>query len=113
MSTQTIRSLEKSLRALSVFFVSLGVLIIAIPLSQIFGTHTVQGVHGGDMRWLSWIYSALLFVAIGAILFFCYLFSRRRKRGLLATGLFWSVVSIAGAFAVFILFAMVGVIIQH
>jgi hypothetical protein len=113
MNTQPIHGLQKTLRALSVFFISLSVLSVAIPLSCVLGVHTVQGVHGGDLGWLDWIRGAIILILIGAFLFCGYLFSQREKRGLLTSGILWSVVSIAGAFAVFILFAMVGVIIQH
>jgi len=113
MSTQTIHGLGKVLRGLSVFFISLSVLIIAIPFSQILGTHTVRGVHTGDMRWLSWISTTLIFILIGVVLFCCYLISRREKRSLWLTGLLWGVVSIASAFGAFIVFEILCVIIQH
>jgi len=113
MNAQTIHGLGKTSRALSVFFVSLGVLIIAIPLSDILGTHTVPGVHAGDIRWPSWIHAALMFILIGAILFCCYLFARREKQSLLARGFMWSVILAAGAFGVWIVSEMLRVIIQH
>lgn len=112
MNTQTIHGLGKALRALSVFFISLGVLVIAIPLSAILGTRTVQGVHMGPTGWLSWIYATLIFIVTGLALFCCYLISRRDKRGLLMTGFLWSIVSIAIAFGAFVIFAILYVIIQ-
>ena len=110
MNTQTIHGLGKTLRALSVFFVSLGVLIIAIPLSDILGTHTVPGVHTGDMGWPSWVHATLMFVLIGVVLFCFYLVSRREKRGLLMTGFLWSIVSLSGAFGAFVVFEILRVI---
>ena len=99
MNTQKIDGLGKTLRALSVLFVSLSVLIIAGPLSIILGTHTVAGVHNGDMGWPVIIRYAAMFVLVAAVLFCCYLFSRREKRGLLATVLLWSAAIVAGGFA--------------
>jgi len=113
MNTQTIHVVAKALRALSVFFVSLGVLIVVIPLSQILGTHTVQGVHAGDSGWLDWIRGTIILILIGAVLFCCYLFSRREKRGLLATGFLWSVIFVAGAFGAWIVFEILRIIIQR
>ena len=109
MNTQTIHGLAKTLRALSVFFASLSVLIIAIPLSSILGVHTVQGVHAGDLGWLGWIRSALQFVFIGAVLFGCYIFSRQ-KRGRLATVLLWSAALACGVYAATLIFEMLHMI---
>ena len=105
MNTQTIHGLAKTLRALSVFFLSLSVLIIAIPLSSILGVHTVQGVHAGDLGWPYWIRFALLLVFIGAVLFGCYVYSRQ-KRGQLAIVLLWSAALAGGVYAAVLLFGV-------
>jgi hypothetical protein len=106
MNTEPIHGLGKTLRALSVFFVSLGVLISAVPLSTVLGVHTVQGVHiGGDLGWPSWIRSASVFVFIGAALFACYMLSGQ-KRGRLARVLLWSAALAGGVYAAKLIFGM-------
>jgi hypothetical protein len=113
MNTQTIHGLAKTLRALSVLFISLSVVIIAAPLSAVVGTHTVAGVHNGDMGWPATIRYAVMFVLIGAVLFCCYLFSRREKRGLLATVVLWSAAIVAGGFAAMLIFRLVFSLVSH
>jgi hypothetical protein len=108
-----LQSLGKILRALSVLFVSLGVFIIAIPLSRVLGTHTVPGVHEGNMGWPSWIHSALIFVFIGAVLFCVHLFSRSQKQGLLASVLLWGATLAGGAFGAFVIYEMLRVIVGY
>jgi hypothetical protein len=105
MNTRTIQGLAKTLRALSVFFVSLSVVNIAIPLSSILGVHTVQSVRAGDFGWPGWIRFALLLVLIGAVFFGCYRYSRQ-KRGPLATVLLWSTALAGGVYAAMLLFGM-------
>src|SRR6266705_492981 len=99
MNTQTIHRLPKTLRALSVLFMSLSVLVIAVRLSFILGVHTVPGVQVGSMIWSGGIHSALILILAGAVLFCCYLFSRREKPGWLATTLLWAAAIIAGVYA--------------
>jgi len=111
MNTTKILNLTKTLRALSMLFMSLSVLIIAIPLSSILGVHTVQGVHAGDFGWSGWIRFALLLVLIGSVLFGCYMFSRQ-KRGRLATVLLWSAALVSGVYAAMSLFSLLYAI-QH
>jgi hypothetical protein len=105
MNTQTIDSLAKTLRALSVFFVSLSVLIIFIPLSSVLGVHTVQGERAGNFGWHGYIRFALLLVLIGAFLFGCYVYSRQ-KRGQVTTVLLWSAALAGGVYAAVLLFEM-------
>jgi uncharacterized BrkB/YihY/UPF0761 family membrane protein len=113
MNTQTINSLPKTLRALSVLFMSLSVLVIAVRLSFILGVHTVPGVHIGSMIWSSCIHSALILILAGAVLFCCYLFSRREKRGWLATLLLWATAIVAGAYAALLIFSLASTIFNR
>jgi hypothetical protein len=103
MNTQTIPGLAKTLLALSVFFASVSVIIIAIPVSYFLGVHTVQGVHGPGL--FDSVPSALWFVLIGTVLFGCFILSCQ-KRGRLATGLLWSAALAGGVYAAMLMFGM-------
>ena len=113
MNTQTIHGLPKTLRALSVLFMSLSVLVIAVRLSFILGVHTVPGVHVGSMIWSSCIYSAVILILTGAVLFYCYLFSRRENRSWLATATLWAVAIVAGVYAALLILNLASTIFNR
>ena len=106
MNTQTIHGLPKTLRALSVLFISLSVLVVAVRLAFVIGVHTVPGVHVGSTIVTSCIYSALILTLVAMILFCCYRFSRREQRGWLATTLLLGVAIITGAYAALLIFSL-------
>jgi uncharacterized BrkB/YihY/UPF0761 family membrane protein len=102
-------TLAKILRALSVLFMSLGALMIAIPLSIVLGT----GMHVNDMPWLGSIYFAITFALVGTVLFWCYRFSRRDKRSSLTTALLWCVVLATGIYGAMFIFSLLHIMVQH
>jgi hypothetical protein len=85
MNTRTIIDLSKALRAFSVFFVSLGLLVLVPTTMSYCLCDYTQGsdafMPGGLVR----IQTAIIFALAGVILLCCYLLSRREKRGVLAT----------------------------
>jgi uncharacterized BrkB/YihY/UPF0761 family membrane protein len=97
MNTRTIIDLAKSLRAFSVFFVILSVLVFIPPLSILLCDYA-EGHDAVGTSLLERIHSAIIFSLIGMILFCCYQISRRQNRGVLATLLLWSATLAAGIY---------------
>jgi hypothetical protein len=99
MNTRTIIDLSKSLRAFSVFFVSLGLLVLVPTTMSYCLCDYARGVDAITPGWLVRIQSAIIFVLAGMILLCCYLVARREKRGVLATVLLWGTTLGAGVYA--------------
>jgi len=107
--------IAKTLRALSVPYVSLGALEIAIPLSAIL-IATMEGFTVGSWFQATFVHSvcmASVYAGIGTLLFLGYRFSWHDKRSPLMIALMWCVVLAAGIYGAFFIFRLLHAMTVH
>ena len=99
MNARMIIDLTKTLRAFSVFYVALGLLVLVPTTMSYCLCDYARGFDAVAPSWSARIQSAIIFILVGVILACFFQVSRHARRGVLATFLLWGTALASGVWA--------------